>query len=180
MNKLKVRYLFYLVISCILFSCAAKEVKNENDESLNSNENKSEILFKNSKNKKAKTKSIRDAEPFYPIDESVEVLSELKEKGVLLYILSNWSAETYPIAEERFDFLSWFDGKIISGEAGIVKPDLEIYKLLIKKYELNPQKTVFIDDKEENIKSAELLGFNGIHFQNCSKLRKDLQMLKLL
>jgi hypothetical protein len=61
-----------------------------------------------------------------PIDESVEILSELKEKGVLLYILSNWSAETYPIAEERFDFLNWFDGKIISGEAGIVKPDLEI------------------------------------------------------
>ena len=115
-----------------------------------------------------------------PIDESVKVLSELKEKGVLLYILSNWSAETYPIAEERFDFLSWFDGKIISGEEGIVKPDLEIYKLLIKRYDLNPYQTVFIDDKEENIKSAELLGIHGIHFQNCSKLRKDLQILKLL
>ena len=115
-----------------------------------------------------------------PIDESVEVLSELKEKGVLLYILSNWSAETYPIAEERFDFLSWFDGKIISGEEGIVKPDLEIYKLLINRNDLNPQHTVFIDDKEENIRAAELLGFHGIHFQNASKLRKDLQMLKLL
>ena len=115
-----------------------------------------------------------------PIDESVKVLFELKEKGVLLYILSNWSAETYPIAEERFDFLSWFDGKIISGEEGIVKPDLEIYKLLIKRYDLNPYQTVFIDDKEENIKSAELLGIHGIHFQNCSKLRKDLQKLKLL
>ncbi|GIT71216.1 MAG: hypothetical protein Ct9H300mP28_10300 [Pseudomonadota bacterium] len=67
------------------------------------------------------------------------MLSELKEKGVLLYILSNWSAETYPIAEERFDFLSWFDGKIISGEAGIVKPDLEIYKLLMNRYEVKPQ-----------------------------------------
>ena len=115
-----------------------------------------------------------------PIDESVKVLSELKEKGVLLYILSNWSAETYPIAEERFDFLSWFDGKIISGEAGIVKPDLKIYKLLINRYDLNPQHTIFIDDKEENIRAAELLGIHGIHFQNASKLRKDLQMLKLL
>ncbi len=115
-----------------------------------------------------------------PIEESVKVLSELKEKGVFLYILSNWSAETYPIAEERFDFLSWFDGKIISGEEGIVKPDLAIYKLLIKRYDLNPHQTVFIDDKEENIKSAQLLGIHGIHFQNCSKLRKDLQVLKLL
>ena len=115
-----------------------------------------------------------------PIDESVQVLSELKEKRLLLYILSNWSAETYPIAEERFDFLSWFDGKIISGEAEIVKPDLEIYKLLINRHDLNPQHTVFIDDKEENIRAAELLGIHGIHFQNASKLRKDLQMLKLL
>ena len=115
-----------------------------------------------------------------PIDESVKVLSELKEKGVLLYILSNWSAETYPIAEERFDFLSWFDGKIISGEEGIVKPDLEIYKLLMNRYEVKPQHTVFIDDKALNIKAAELLGIHGIHFQNPSKLRKDLQMLKLI
>ena len=115
-----------------------------------------------------------------PIDESVKILSELKEKRVFLYILSNWSAETYPIAEERFDFLGWFDGKIISGEEGIVKPDLAIYKLLIKRYDLNPHQTVFIDDKEENIKSAQLLGIHGIHFQNCPKLRQDLQMLKLL
>ena len=115
-----------------------------------------------------------------PIDASVKVLSELKDKGILLYVLSNWSAETYPIAEERFDFLRWFDGKIISGEAGIVKPDHEIYKLLIKKYDINPQNTIFIDDKEENVKAAELLGIKGIHFQNATKLRQDLQMLKLL
>ena len=114
------------------------------------------------------------------IYESVQILSELKEKGVLLYILSNWSAETYPIAEGLFEFLSWFDGKIISGEVGIVKPDLEIYKLLIKRYDLNPKHTVFIDDKGENIRAAELLGIHGIHFQNAIKLRKDLQMLNLL
>ena len=114
------------------------------------------------------------------IDDSVQVLTDLKAIGVLLYILSNWSAETYPIAEKRFDFLSWFDGKIISGEAGIVKPDVEIYKLLIKRYDLNPQHTVFIDDKEENVRAAELLGIHGIHYQNASKLKKDLQMLKLL
>ena len=71
-------------------------------------------------------------------------------------------------------------GLIISGEAGIVKPDPEIYKLLINNYNLNPQHTIFIDDKEENIKAAELLGIHGIQFQNASKLRKDLQMLKLL
>ena len=115
-----------------------------------------------------------------PIDESVEILSELKEKEVLLYILSNWSAETYPIAEKHFDFLSWFDGKIISGEVGIVKPDLGIYKLLIERYDLDPQQTIFIDDKLENIKAAEFLGIHGIHFQNSTKLRKDLKVLKLI
>jgi len=51
-----------------------------------------------------------------PLEEVVEVLSTLKSSGISLYILSNWSAETYPIAETRFDFLHWFDGKVISGE----------------------------------------------------------------
>jgi len=62
-----------------------------------------------------------------PLEEVVEVLSALKSRGIPLFILSNWSAETYPIAETRFDFLQWFDGKVISGETGMIKPDPNIY-----------------------------------------------------
>ena len=113
------------------------------------------------------------------LEEVVDILSALKSSRMSLYILSNWSAETYPIAEKRFDFLHWFDGKVISGEIGILKPDLEIFKFLMSSYNLTPQKTVFIDDKLVNVEAAKELGIHGIHFKNASILRKDLRKLKL-
>ena len=115
-----------------------------------------------------------------PLDETVDVLAELKKNKVPLFILSNWSAETYPKAEALFDFLHWFDGKIISGESGIIKPDPEIYQLLLKTFDLTPQNTVFIDDKLANVNAAQDLGIHGIHFQNAAILRNDLKKLILL
>jgi 2-haloacid dehalogenase len=115
-----------------------------------------------------------------PLEETVEILAELKKKQVPLIILSNWSAETYPKAEALYDFLHWFDGKIISGEIGKIKPDPDIYKLLIETYDLTPDNTVFIDDKLANVEAAEDSGIHGIHFQNAALLRNDLEKLKLL
>ena len=86
-----------------------------------------------------------------PIEGTVDLLAELKKLGFPLYILSNWSAETYPKAEAIYEFLKWFDGKIISGEVGKIKPDPEIFYTLIKKFKLNPENSVFIDDKLSNI-----------------------------
>ncbi|MEC9296196.1 MAG: HAD family phosphatase [SAR324 cluster bacterium] len=114
------------------------------------------------------------------LDDTVEILAELKKKQVPLFILSNWSAETYPIAEATYDFLHWFDGKIISGEIGKIKPDPDIYKLLIETYDLIPDNTVFIDDKLANVKAAEDSGIHGIHFHNAALLRNELAKLKLL
>jgi len=115
-----------------------------------------------------------------PLNDTVAILAELKKKQVPLFILSNWSAETYPKAEAIYDFLHWFDGKIISGEIGKIKPNPEIYKLLIETYDLTPDNTVFIDDKLANVEAAKNLGIHGIHFQNAALLRKDLFKLKLL
>ena len=115
-----------------------------------------------------------------PLDDSVEILAELKDLGFPLYILSNWSAETYPKAEAVYDFLNWFDGKIISGEVGKIKPDPEIFYTLIKKFKLIPENSVFIDDKLSNIETANLIGFQGIHFQNPELLRNDLKQFKLI
>ena len=115
-----------------------------------------------------------------PLEETVEILAELKNNQVPLFILSNWSAETYPKAEAIYDFLHWFDGKIISGEIGKIKPDPDIYKLLIETYDLTPDNTVFIDDKLANVEAAEDSGIHGIHFQNAALLRNDLEKLKLL
>jgi len=115
-----------------------------------------------------------------PIKDTVEILAELKNLGCPLYILSNWSAETYPKAEAIFEFLKWFDGKIISGEIGQIKPDPEIFYTLTKTYNLKPGDTVFIDDKLENIEAANLLGFHIIHFKNGELLRNDLKRFKLI
>ena len=115
-----------------------------------------------------------------PLDDTVKILAELKKNQVPLFILSNWSAETYPKAEALYDFLQWFDGKIISGEIGKIKPDPEIYKLLIETYNLSPNNTFFIDDKLANVEAAEDSGIHGIHFQNAATLREDLEKLELL
>ena len=115
-----------------------------------------------------------------PLDDSVEILAELKDLGFPLYILSNWSAETYPKAEAVYDFLNWFDGKIISGEVGKIKPDPEIFYTLIKKFKLIPENSVFIDDKLSNIETANLIGFHGIHFHNAELLRNDLKKMNLI
>ena len=115
-----------------------------------------------------------------PLEETVKILAELKNLGIPLYILSNWSAETFPKAEAIFDFLNWFDGKIISGEVGIIKPNPEIFYALTKKFNLNPENSVFIDDKLINIKAAKLIGFHGIHFKNPELLRNDLKKMSLI
>ena len=115
-----------------------------------------------------------------PIEGTVEILAELKNLGFPLYILSNWSAETYPKAEAIYEFLKWFDGKIISGEIGKIKPNPEIFHSLTKKYDLRPENSVFIDDKIVNIEAANLIGFHGIHFQNPILLRNDLKKFKLI
>ncbi len=62
------------------------------------------------------------------IDGTVAILQEVRGSDVRLFALSNWSAETFPIARQRFPFLAWFDGIVISGDVGAVKPDAKIFE----------------------------------------------------
>ncbi len=114
------------------------------------------------------------------IDGTVEVLAELRERGVRLLALSNWSAETFPIARERYSFLAWFEGIVISGEIGVVKPDRRIFDALIEGHGVEPSRTVFVDDTEANVAVAEELGFIGLRFVDPETLRIDLERLGLL
>jgi len=109
-----------------------------------------------------------------PIEGGPELLRELKETGVSVYALSNWSAETYPIAEKRFDFLGWFDDVVISGRLGIKKPDPAIFEYLLNRQNLRPDSTLFIDDSEVNVGAAERLGLATHHFRSIGALRSDL------
>jgi 2-haloacid dehalogenase len=114
------------------------------------------------------------------IGPTVEILDELRRAGVRLFALSNWSAETFPLARPRYPFLEWFEGIVISGELGLVKPDARIFRHLLERYGLDAASTVFIDDSEANVGAARELGMTGIRFKDAQGLRQELVALGLL
>ena len=115
-----------------------------------------------------------------PIAGSVEILAELRESGTPLYGLTNWSAETYPPALERFGFLQWFRGVLVSGEVGVIKPEPRIFELLIERFAIIPEHAVYIDDVEANAAAARTFGILAIHFTTPAALRAELIELGLL
>lgn len=94
-----------------------------------------------------------------------------------LLALTNWSSETWPKAIAKFTWLQWFDGILVSGQEGMRKPFPEIYELLISRYNINKDKTVFIDDSVDNIEGGEAVGLKGIHFKNSEILIRQLSDL---
>jgi 2-haloacid dehalogenase len=115
-----------------------------------------------------------------PIVGSVEIVAELRDRGTLLYGLTNWSAETYPLALKRFEFLTWFRGILVSGEVGATKPDPRIYALMLARFAIDPQRAVYIDDNAANAEAARRFGIHGIHFTTPDALREELVRLALL
>lgn len=111
------------------------------------------------------------------LPESVAILSQLRQAPVRLLALTNWSAETFPVARERFPFLRWFEGIVVSGEEEMIKPDAEIFELLCRRYRVRPERAVFIDDSARNVQAAQALGFHGIHFTGTASLREGLRAL---
>jgi 2-haloacid dehalogenase len=114
------------------------------------------------------------------IEGTVEIVADLKRAGVRRYALSNFSAETFPPQRQRFPFLSWFDGIVVSGEEGVIKPDPRIYRILLDRYRIEPDEAVFIDDNPGNAAAATALGIHGIHFRSPGQLRRELEALGLL
>jgi 2-haloacid dehalogenase len=116
-----------------------------------------------------------------PIHETVEIFRQLKARpGIKLYALTNWSAETFPVALELYDFLHWFDGRLVSGEEKTRKPFREIYQLLIDRFGIDPKKAVYVDDNIRNVLPARELGFYGIHFRTPAIFKDELKHLGVL
>jgi 2-haloacid dehalogenase len=116
-----------------------------------------------------------------PIHGTVEILKQLKEQEKYkLYALTNWSAELFPIALERYDFLHWFDGRVVSGEEKMRKPFSEFYQLLLDRFGLNVEETLFIDDNTRNAKAAEAMGLKTIIFKSPFQLKEELAKLGIL
>ena len=116
-----------------------------------------------------------------PIDESVSLLKKLKEANThRIYALTNWSAETFPIALERYDFLQLFEGIVVSGVEKLKKPDPKIYQLLLERYQIAPQEALFIDDSARNIAGARAVGMQAIHFLSPTQLATDLKAYQVI
>jgi len=115
-----------------------------------------------------------------PIDGTVAILSDLKAAGVPCYALTNMERETYPLRRERFEFLRWFDGTVVSGFEGVAKPDPAVFELLLTRFALEPSETVLVDDSPVNVRAAREAGIHAIEFHSPERLRHWLADAGLL
>ncbi len=111
-----------------------------------------------------------------PIKSTVEIFRKLKETGnYRFYALTNWNACLFEIALCRYDFLQWFDGRIVSGEEKMRKPSRAFYQLLTERYHVHPSQTLFIDDNERNTKAAEEMGYKTVLYKSSKHLLDELK-----
>ena len=116
-----------------------------------------------------------------PFQGTVDIFKQLKASGrYKIYALTNWSAETFPVALERYDFLSWFDGIVVSGTEKMRKPTPEFYQILLDRYAVNASEALFIDDNYRNILAAEKMGIKSIHFTSSQQLEMELKSLDII
>lgn len=115
------------------------------------------------------------------IQPTVDLLTQIKQKKAhRLYALTNWSAESFPWAQDNFEFLSWFEGIVVSGQEKTRKPFADFYHILLNRYQVDPARAVFIDDNIKNIKGANEVGLHTIHFTSPQELERDLKKLGVL
>ena len=110
---------------------------------------------------------------------TVEILKTLIDSpDYKVYALTNWSAETFPIAKsmERFQFLHWFEGTLVSGEEMMIKPQPEIFELILNRYNIDRTKAVFIDDNIKNVHASNTVGLQAVHFQSSEQLAEELKI----
>ncbi len=113
------------------------------------------------------------------IDDTVGVLAELKAGGMQCLALSNMEPTTFPPRRARFAFMDWLDGFVISGYEGVAKPDRRIFEVLLRRYQLEPAATVFIDDHGANVEAAAGMGLRALRYTSAGKLRHQLRALGL-
>ena len=114
------------------------------------------------------------------IEDTVSILKDLRSvPNLRLIALTNWSAETFPIALERFEFLQWFEGIVVSGKEKTRKPFPDIYQIVFDRHDVTPSSALFIDDNLRNVQASEELGMRAIHFKRNKSLRKKLRSLGL-
>jgi 2-haloacid dehalogenase len=109
------------------------------------------------------------------VDDTVAILRDLHEAGVPVFALTNWSAETFPLARERYEFLALFDDVVVSGAEGVAKPDPAIFEVLRERVGRPLEECVFVDDGPHNVAAAADAGMDAIRFTDTGHLRDDLR-----
>ena len=113
-------------------------------------------------------------------EDTVDILRKICNQYPKVFALTNWSAETFPVALKRYEFLNWFEGVLVSGREKLKKPDPEIYKLLLSRYDLEADDCLFIDDNLRNVKAAIKTGIASIHYKNSAQLIEDLKQYDII
>lgn len=113
------------------------------------------------------------------IEKNVKLIQPLKQK-YNIYGLTNWSAETIPVAMDRYDFFKDLDGMVVSGAEKIIKPDLQLYRILMDRYQIQAEESFFIDDNQANVIAAQQLGFQTIHLTEGINLEEILKERAIL
>jgi putative hydrolase of the HAD superfamily len=110
-----------------------------------------------------------------PLDQNINLLPELKEMGFKLFFLSNFPIDIFHEIQSGYYFFKYFDGGIISAEVRHSKPDSKIYQILMEKYSIIPEESLFIDDLEANVHAAEKLGMKGLVTHGSLEIEKEVK-----
>ncbi len=111
----------------------------------------------------------------FPLAYNTKMLPELKKHGFKLYYLSNFPDDIFDEVFNKYDFFRYFDGGIISARVNASKPDTRIFRILIDKYSLSANESLFIDDSEINVKAAESIGMKGLHIKKSGDLASEIE-----
>jgi 2-haloacid dehalogenase len=114
------------------------------------------------------------------IEGSSELLSRLKNKGVALYAITNFSREKFAQTLTRFAFMREFEGIVVSAHEGLLKPDAAIYRLFLDRYRREASRCLFIDDSARNVEGARQVGMEGVLFSGAAGLVRDLEAFGII
>lgn len=121
-----------------------------------------------------------NAVPYFltPIQATIDLIRELSDTRNRLFVLSNMHLASIAHLEQRYDFWDLFDGMVISSRIQMVKPEIQIYEYLLKRYQLEPAATIFIDDLPENVQAASSIGIQTIRFIDSAQCARDLEHVR--
>ncbi|NEA30405.1 HAD family hydrolase [Streptomyces sp. SID13031] len=110
------------------------------------------------------------------IEGTADVITELREQGIPTYALTNFSTEKWEVAKEAFPILAGFSGEVVSGTEQTLKPGEKLYRILLDRYRLDPARTFYTDDKNDNVIAARATGMDAETFINAPTLRTHLRI----